>query len=265
MTIYQYLRPNYYNHSQTNAYLMALLSYYIYETEVPNPVGPGAPFAQKFRATFSKLGPPDHPFDIVVETATEEYAVLANPEVVILAFRGSEPEWQDWVGNLGNFPSQMMAAPPAWGSPQVHANFYLALDQVYPKVLKDVSDRLGANSNLFITGHSRGGSLATLCAYRMQQVNKIDVSGVYTFGGTRVGNSHFRELYRNAGLWNKTFRWVRNNDAGPKWPDYAPLAQGLTQYYHVGQLNFIAANGVNQLNKANPDQESGPMLEHWRS
>jgi hypothetical protein len=257
MSIYGHFLAGSNGHSKSNAYLSALLSYYVYESETPRPAGAGAGYEYRFRATFTHLGPPTDSFDFVIDTGRTEFVILSNDSLTLVCFRGTD-EWRDWAGNLGNLPSLMMVAPPAWGSPKVHKNYYEALNIAYPRIRNEVNMRSGRNTKVFLTGHSRGAALATLCAYRLQQVDKIDISGVYTFAGPRVGNRHFRELYRNAGLWDKTHRWVRNNDIGPKWPDFAPnMLPPDSRYYHVGRLNFIDANGVARLNMADPDAERG--------
>lgn len=257
--IYQYFQPGP-GHSRSNAYLLALLSYYIYEDEVPkppglaviNPVDRENLFKQRFIATFEALSPPANQFAIAVETAIAEFAVLSAPNLILVGFRGTD-EISDWVSAIpgGNFSSQMITTPPNWGSVKVHANYYQTLNLVYGSVRDRVRNHVGQDTRVFLTGHSRGGALATLCAYRLKQIDKIDVAGVYTFGAPRVGNSHFRALYRNAGLWDRTFRWVRRRDMGPRWPDIDPIS--FDRYFHVGNLYYIAGNG--QVTAPDPEFE----------
>jgi hypothetical protein len=249
--LYRYFQTNSNGHSKSNSYLLALLSYYIYEDEVP---GSGANFRDKFISTFNALAPPAEQFNITVETNLTEYAVLSTSNLILVCFRGSD-EASDWISAIpgGNFSSEMITAPPSWGSVKVHANYYQALNMVYGQVLSSINNRLRRGTRVFITGHSRGGSLATLCAYRLKQIDKIDVAGLYTFGAPRVGNDHFRSLYRNAGLWDKTFRWVRDRDMGPRWPDFDTVV-GTNRYYHVGEMFHISGSGV----VTNPDPDFEP-------
>jgi hypothetical protein len=90
----------------------------------------------------------------------------------------------------------------------------------------------------------------------------VDVSGVYVFGSPRVGDIGFRDRYQtDAQLWDKTFRWVKNDDFASKWPDYAlGIPVGSNRYYHVGRLNFIALNNQVTMNHQNPEYEPGPEL-----
>jgi hypothetical protein len=273
--IYKYFQAGP-GHSRSNAYLLALLSYYIYKNEVPEvaPVIPGdeeRTFRRRFRIVFgedylSSL----NPLRVDIWTDNTEFAILSNAEWVIVCFRGSD-EPLDWVSLLGspNFPSTMIIAPPNWGpNVRVHKGFYDALDTVYPIISNEVRNRMSGGAKLFLTGHSRGGALANLCAYRLQR-DQIHVSGVYTFGAPRVGDQNFRAMYESLDdLWNRTFRMVRNDDPGPKWPDVgfdhnslAPAPYPVPhRYYHVGYMNFVSSNGQITMNFANPDHEPGPEL-----
>jgi len=79
------------------------------------------------------------------------------------------------------------------------------------------------NKKLYITGHSLGGAMATICASRMV-ARGIVVSGLYTFGSPRVGDAEFV-----AHLGTTHFRFVNNNDIVTKAP---PLMCG---FRHHGQ------------------------------
>lgn len=217
--IFKYFQANP-GESRSNAYLLALLSYYVYKDEVP-PVAPEFPGDEErtFRRRFGIVFGEDHlsslnPLRADSWTDNTEFAILSNSELVIVCFRGSD-EPLDWVSHIGdaNFVSTMIIAPPDWGPMvRVHKGFYDAVDVVYQIIVNEVRNRMMNGAKLFLTGHSRGGSLATLCAYRLQR-DQIDVSGVYTFGAPRVGDQNFSVVYTNEGLWDRTFRWVRNDDA----------------------------------------------------
>lgn len=272
--IYKYFQAGP-GHSRSNAYLLALLSYYVYKDEVP-PVAPEIPgdpertFRQRFRIVFggNHLSA-TNPLRVDTWTDNTEFAILSNSERVLVCFRGSDEPF-DWVSALGgpNFPTTTIIAPPSWGpTVRVHKGFYDALNIVYPIIQNEVRNRTRGGARLFLTGHSRGGSLATLCAYRLHR-DRINVSGVYTFGAPRVGDQNFRDVYQGAGLWDRTFRWVRNDDPGPKWPDtgldhnsLAPAPYPIPhRYSHVGHMNFITSNGQTTMDYPNPNYEPGPEL-----
>jgi pimeloyl-ACP methyl ester carboxylesterase len=289
MSIFRYFQENSANHSSGNAFLLALASLYVYEDQPPRRFGQA--FERRFESLFGELsahepfeielylqagsGILDYPYDTQV-------ALLANSRLIIVAFRGSEGPpagIRDWLTNLGS-GGLFRSTPDTWGPGRVHRGFYNALRSKYQDVRAWVRDRRhGSNPpKVFVTGHSLGGSLATLCAYRFQKVGGIDVAGVYTFGAPRVGDTIFRTLYdtcptgNDQRLGQKTFRWVRNNDFAARLPIFgsvtglgAPVPHDL--YHDVGRLNFIRANNTIQMNRQSalgqiPSGISNPFADH---
>jgi hypothetical protein len=260
MGIYRYFRENHDGHSNTNAYLLAVLSFYIYNNMPP---GSGA-FEARFKDLFQRLSETD-PFDIEIFAEDDaEVAILSNSRMVLVGFRGTDDDQGEWCGNLGNVPSNLSGVPSSWGSDvRVHAGVYNTLSKIYQSVRNEVRSRSENNrKRVFLTGHSRGAMLATLCAYRFQKVGSVAVAGVYVFGSPRVGNFGFRTRYeKDAELWNKTLRWAKNDDFATKWPDYAfGVPRTPNRYFHVGRLNFINSNWQVIMNHSNPDYEPGAEL-----
>lgn len=72
---------------------------------------------------------------------------------------------------------------------EVHAGFKGQLDQVWD----DVQLYLGGlqNRRLYVTGHSLGGAMATICASRLAATFNINVVALYTYGSPRVGDQTF--------------------------------------------------------------------------
>jgi triacylglycerol lipase len=147
--------------------------------------------------------------------------------------------WKDWITNGKHL---MLDCPADWGQVKVHKGFYNALGTLYQGVRSEVRSRRTNNQKVFLTGHSLGGALATLCAYRFQKVGGVPVSGVYVFGSPRVGDVGFANAYNDL-LKAKTFRWVKNLDFASKLPVSAGPPLLTTMYHHVGQLNFISQGG----------------------
>lgn len=289
MPAYRYFQENSSGHSRGNAFLLALASLYAYEDQPPRRFGQA--FERRFKGLFEELsahepfeielylqagsGILDYPYDTQV-------ALLANSRVIIVAFRGSEGPpagIRDWLTNLGS-GGMFRDTPDGWGPGRVHRGFYNALRTKYQDVRAWVRERRrGSNPpKVFLTGHSLGGSLATLCAYRFQKVGGIDVAGVYTFGAPRVGDMIFQTLYdscatgNNQRLGQKTFRWVRNNDFAARLP-IVGSSSGISGplppdfYHNVGRLNFIRANGTIQMNRQSdlgqlPSGVSSPFADH---
>jgi len=179
--------------------------------------------------------PPDSfPYDT-------EAAVLSNSKLILVVFRGTEGAQavRDWLTNLHHL---MMRAPDSWGKMHVHRGFYAALSTIYQSVRNRVRATRTNNQKVFLTGHSLGGALATLCAFRLQKVCSVNVDGVYTFGAPRVGDLDFANKYNDI-LKAKTFRWVYKNDFGPQLPVRAGPAAPAPLYVHSGLLNLVKVSG----------------------
>jgi len=165
-------------------------------------------------------------FEFFDRKHTQAY-MIANDEMVILAFRGTESK-QDWLTDVnaklveGNFG-------------KIHRGFSRALGYVWNDIEKTLS-RFGTNSRpVWITGHSLGGALATLAAAKFIELNK-DVNGLYTFGQPRVGDSIFGTTF-DLRFKHRTFRFVNNEDIVTRVP---PRTMG---YKHIGSIVYFDSFG----------------------
>ncbi|KNC75696.1 hypothetical protein SARC_11785 [Sphaeroforma arctica JP610] len=97
--------------------------------------------------------------------------------------------------------------------------------------------------HVFITGHSLGGALATLCAYEFSRVfagAELALT-VYTFGSPRVGNHQYAWLY-NERIPN-TYRIVNDGDPITALPPKIAGTAFLNTYKHVGTCYTLAETG----------------------
>jgi triacylglycerol lipase len=167
--------------------------------------------------------------------------------IVLIAMRGTETRdeqrWQDiWTdldvrqvdfGSLG----------------QVHRGFRQALRQVkylvYGK-LEEIAHKEGTNVELWITGHSLGGALATLLAARMveriENGLNLELGGLYTYGSPRVGDYAFAESFteRAAALGASLMRFRHGNDAVTRIPIDTYF---IFDFKHVGTPVYIDHDG----------------------
>lgn len=226
----------------TDAYLLSLLSWIAY---APDAVVESQ--ASAFGLTLSK--PLIHettwffadPGTLGASGSTTAL-VLYDAEHVFVAFRGSTTQdWgQDWIDNdLDLAPLPYLP----WGAGVVlHHGFHEAMAIAYDEVRARVAP-LCAGRKLWITGHSLGGAIALLTAFRLKKEDGLAVQGVHVFGAPAVGNPKVL----NHG-WAKVFpeqvsnaqRWNLENDPVPCL--LAPPAFG-----HVGACNNLGADGGVQL------------------
>ena len=104
--------------------------------------------------------------------------------------------------------------------------------------------RILSNKKIWVTGHSLGGAVPILFAFRLQHEGKVDVQGVHTFGAPAVGDINWKNAI--AGEILSIQRWVLEGDPAPH--PLVPLIMGEPRYYHVGMINNLYHSGVIQFN-----------------
>ncbi|CAD5165840.1 phospholipase A1-Igamma2, chloroplastic [Musa acuminata AAA Group] len=125
---------------------------------------------------------------------------------------------------------------------------YSAREQVLTEVRKLVAQYTEAGEEVSITvaGHSLGSALATLNAYDIAEMELIKGAdgkqvpmAVFSYGGPRVGNEHFKERCDKLGL--KVLRVVNVHDKVPTVPgvlinEHMPefMLRAMDGYVHVG-------------------------------
>jgi len=267
MNIYQHFEHEGTAHSPTAAYLLALLSYFTYSGSIRWTSNFESGFghlmkaisgndANAFQTHFLSRSSvlafdPPHVWNPVVGYDAQA-AIMHNNDFVIICFRGSESPildydgFRDWFGT--NLSFQLRDAPTSWGrGVRVHRGFYVTLRALYQDIRNHVR-ALANTRKVYLTGHSTGGALATLCGYRLQNVGSVNVEAVYSFGAPRIGNNGFAQSYAQL-LGNRTYRWVNHLDLGAQVPDISappnPTAGivPIEPYVHVGRLNYIESNG----------------------
>ena len=168
-----------------------------------------------------------------------------RPELAILAFCGTVK------GNLKNLLTDFDALPVNPNDPGntiVHKGFSEALDIVWTdaKQLLDGYRQEHPESQIYFTGHSLGGALATLAIWRFQKDQTDRNVSLYTIGCPRVGNQRFCDeliLRATRGI----FRYMDGNDLVTHVPPaeliYAHPGNGLPigarQWQLTGEIRTI--------------------------
>lgn len=173
---------------------------------------------------------------------------------------------------------------------RVHHGFLKVMEALWdtgsPDPLAELlSDAVRRGERIYITGHSLGGAVAYLVAYRaMRDIPGFlsNLAGVLTFGAPRPGDESFHAAYADSGLETVTTRYVAGLDIvphlAPRWREtpalletYAaardglvsgltgtalPLTWHMDRYMHVGRLVWLATT-------------PGPLVERgaasWRT
>ena len=125
-----------------------------------------------------------------------------NPyNAMFIGFRGSS-NIQNWISNI----QISLVRPYTDTSIAVDKGFYDLYDSIKPKIitiLSAMSIKYKTN-RLFITGHSLGGALATICSFDILYYSfPYEVSYLVTFGSPRVGNDDFSDYFNNYQIYSK--------------------------------------------------------------
>ena len=147
--------------------------------------------------------------------------IAQNKDVVIIAFRGTEPkEFSDIKADLNAFKGKSRTEG------MVHNGFKNEIDKLWADVSVSLQ-RIGKRK-LYICGHSLGAAMATICASRLEEHHPE----LYTYGSPRVGG---KEFVRNC-LVNHN-RHVNNNDMVTSVPFW------IMGFRHHGDLTYINTYG----------------------
>jgi triacylglycerol lipase len=156
-------------------------------------------------------------------SARDAVFVGTSSAAVIIAFRGTlslrttnvseETIAADWLNdaNADLVDSQVG---------EIHQGFANSLTTLWQPLLDKLKElqrqgKISAQSLVYVTGHSKGGSLADIAAARLK-LNGMPIAAVYTFAAARPGGYSFATVYAQQQI--PTFRYENENDVVPHLP-----------------------------------------------
>ncbi|WNR44346.1 lipase family protein [Paenibacillus roseipurpureus] len=167
---------------------------------------------------------------LLVPQLPELFGFIAETDSqIVIVFRGTTTT-SDWISDA---IARQTPFPYAKDGGLVHQGF-LDIYQSARKPLLAAMSKLSAGKQLYLTGHSLGGSLATLCAADLAANTKFTSPSVYTFGSPRVGNPSFAKLFNLRT--GPHYRVFNRNDMVPSLPPLvykSPRTGDLYHYIHV--------------------------------
>ncbi|MEW6609724.1 MAG: lipase family protein [bacterium] len=148
---------------------------------------------------------------------------IANDKELIIAFRGTEPDCiNDWLTDINIKRTD-----------GIHRGFRKAYQDIRENIRIIVKDNIF--KNIYITGHSLGGALATICTLNSLDL-KMNLKGIYTFGAPRCFSKRKSRIY-DALYGDISYRIVNNCDIVTRIPTR------MSDYHHVAQLVYIDNDG----------------------
>jgi pimeloyl-ACP methyl ester carboxylesterase len=188
------------NYNATNALWLIELSRLAYKAEPLKDVMMPIPWSHQY---------------FCAESTDTQAMLFKFDDFVVLAFRGTEQKIKDFKTDI-DFKKVCIDQEK---NINVHEGFYKAFSSIWPQILPELEI---LKVPVFYTGHSLGGALATLAAY------KRPTDAIYTFGSPRVGDSNFAYA-----IDSEHFRVVDDTDIIPDMP---PFEFG---YRHTGSSVFL--------------------------
>ncbi len=162
---------------------------------------------------------------------------------IILGFRGTLPPdspdhlqvIRDWANDVD---AELVANPDGPNAGKVHKGFLGALDALWPELqpaITALSSPLPSKP-IYVTGHSKGGPLANLAAFRLRRKRPDTPVFVCTFAGARAGDPAFATAYDHDVA--HSVRWEYADDIVPHLP---PSEEFVVMFRHVPQIAQVVA------------------------
>lgn len=194
---------------------------------------------------------------------------------IIIALRGTDGNdtetgnFLDWINNF--LAIQVPFVP--FGNGNVHLGFFNAVLSIKDALISKTKELLQMTENtgeapvIYVTGHSKGGAMASIMAKLLQQQVKAKIM-VYSFGAPRTGDSIFKKYYGIPHLRYESFldiiphlyfsqqelELIKRLGALHEilspvlvFPAYAPLGTGVCIYKPRGDFGLLPWNTGNAL------------------
>lgn len=226
-------------HSLKNAYLLALASQAVYVNAPENYCDRLKTQAEAWGLELIECMDEGGTFGGSIGTDTQGF-IMENDELVIMSFAGTQSYFTNLLDGLTDFAALLVPAPDGWGmNTEVHYGFLAAHnaglsdgETVYEKCRERAALAAETGKQVWVTGHSLGGAIASLVAYHLSRVDDLPVQGVVTFGAPAVGDDALALAFENE-FGTRAYRWVNYGDPVPFFP------WNLTSFAQAGEVVYI--------------------------
>jgi predicted lipase len=179
-------------------------------------------------------------------------------KAIVVSFRGTY-SWRDittnllvyqstadWKSKLQDFLPENNLVPSEL---RVHAGFELQYVRLRPKIMNATSSLATQypDYQILFTGHSLGGSLATLAAVDFHDsYGFADRISLYTFGVPRLGDSNWARYVNKLPFAQRMYRFHRKGDPVIRLPfQFMGYEHSLQQYTILDDGSFLKCENEN--------------------
>lgn len=205
----------------------------------------------QFEFTFAKSKMDWQLIRIIKDSSSDTTALIfKGPHSLIVSFRGTVTTVNiktDLAIQL--VPCILSCSSHQLESTQVHSGFldaYKTVGGEIVTVLQELMIEMGGSDQVqvYCTGHSLGGALATLAA--LDLTLQLDTTVVmYNFGSPRVGNHKFADFYNSQVP--KSFRIVNDGDVVVGGPKHGGSIVPGQRYKHIGIYVLLDGRGFGDI------------------
>jgi triacylglycerol lipase len=199
--------------------------------------------------------------------------IAETDESIIVAFRGSEAPttldgFKDWL--LTNANNYLILPEGRAGTDfaaagvgaRFHKGFLEALEMIWEPMVAAVSNAIKTKERpVWITGHSLGGALALMAAWRLQR-SFVSIQEIVTFGAPMIGNDAAAKAFEQE-FSGKIYRFVDLEDVVPHLPSVSLIANAYTHCQNEVGLSAIevatATNGLDALKQVAGTSSDGTI------
>jgi len=158
-------------------------------------------------------------------------------EHAVISFTGTD-YISEWISNLDFKQVPAVDLNGYVDGVLVHRGFYLIYLSIRNKLWNWWNENSSWVKNLYITGYSLGGALATICGYDFGDVFPDHVPIHYTFGAPRSGNNEYSDNF-NSRMQYQSLRINNIQDIVPQIP--LPVQDGYVYDQTGGSVPFNAS------------------------
>ncbi len=218
----------------------------------------------------------------LISVSNTQVYVAQNDTAIVVAFRGSQAPTtldglKDWLlTNANNYlilPEGQIGTDYAAAGvgARFHRGFMEAIHEIWEPLMAAVNEAITSKDRpLWVTGHSLGGALALLAAWRFQR-NFIAVHEVVTFGAPMIGNDAAARAFEQE-FAGKIFRYVNFEDPVPLLPSVSLVANTYAHCQSEVSLAALAAmaSALDTLKQSTPSAvdrliEASQVDQLWKA